>query len=112
MNFYRHLNKPAFDEEIEAWKYGPVIRSIYNEYSRYGASEICLLYPEIRGLFSEKDREIADWVIEACIDVGAWNLVEKSHIKDGPWDRTYKAGIGDKEVIPKEEIIAYAIKNR
>lgn len=112
MNFYRRLNKPAFNEDIEAWKYGPVVSSVYNVYCMYGASDICLMYPEVRKIFSGRESEIANWVIRACIAVGAWELVEKSHIKDGPWDKTYKGGLGDKKVIPKEEIIAYAVGKR
>ena len=40
MNFYRRLNKPAFNEDIEAWRYGPVVSSVYNVYCMYGASDI------------------------------------------------------------------------
>lgn len=109
MNFYGHLNKPAFYEDIEAWRYGPVVRSVYDKYSVYGASDICLMYPEVRRIFSGQESEIADWVITACIDVGAWSLAEKSHIKGGPWDKTYRGGLGDKKVIPKEDLIVYAI---
>lgn len=32
--------QPLFDEEIEAWSYGPVVPSIYQEYKRYGNSNM------------------------------------------------------------------------
>ncbi|MDE8193520.1 DUF4065 domain-containing protein [Erysipelothrix rhusiopathiae] len=31
---------PAFNEKIEAWKYGPVVPDIYYNYASYGPSEI------------------------------------------------------------------------
>ncbi len=33
-------NKPLLDETIEAWQYGPVIPSLYEEYKKYGSRPI------------------------------------------------------------------------
>src|SRR5258708_4614205 len=32
--------KPLLDERVEAWKYGPVVPSLYHEFKRYGNEEI------------------------------------------------------------------------
>ena len=34
------MGKPLFEEEAKAWKFGPVIPSIYHEFKRFGSSEI------------------------------------------------------------------------
>lgn len=33
-------DRPLFDEQIEAWKWGPVIRSIYHQFKEFGNSPI------------------------------------------------------------------------
>ena len=32
--------KPAFNDTIEAWKYGPVVKSVYHRFKRYGSAKI------------------------------------------------------------------------
>lgn len=32
--------EPLLDEQVQAWSFGPVIRSIYNEFREFGADEI------------------------------------------------------------------------
>ena len=43
---YKHilvtLGYPCFKDFIEAWDYGPVVRSVYNQYKRYGSANIYL----------------------------------------------------------------------
>lgn len=34
------FEKPLIDEEIEAWRYGPVVRSLYHEFKEFGARPI------------------------------------------------------------------------
>ena len=31
---------PLFEEQMEKWKYGPVVPSVYHEYKRFGAFQI------------------------------------------------------------------------
>ena len=35
-------NKPLFNDNIVAWKHGPVVECIYNKYSPYGSSGISI----------------------------------------------------------------------
>lgn len=108
LNFYRKLDKPAFMDDFIAWPYGPVVERVYHEFSIYGSSDICKIYPEVEGLFVGNDRIVVDFVIHACIKISAWELVGKSHRKNGPWDKVYRGGIGNGAIIPKENIITYA----
>ncbi|KRG12647.1 hypothetical protein ACA30_16960 [Virgibacillus soli] len=32
--------KPLFNDDIQKWKYGPVVKSVYHEYKNYGSSAI------------------------------------------------------------------------
>ncbi len=108
LNFYRSLDKPAFDDDFIAWQYGPVIEDIYYEFNIYGSSDICKIYPGVEGLFVGNDRVVVHSVIVACTQISAWELVRKSHRENGPWDKVYRGGIGNGEIIRKEDIISYA----
>ncbi len=35
-----HTGQPLFDDDIEAWPWGPVIRNLYNEFSEFGSRPI------------------------------------------------------------------------
>jgi uncharacterized phage-associated protein len=34
------LDRPLFDEDVQAWRHGPVARSVYDRYNRYGWNAI------------------------------------------------------------------------
>src|SRR6266852_7007588 len=34
------LQRPLIKEPVEAWRYGPVVQTLYKEFKRFGASEI------------------------------------------------------------------------
>lgn len=106
--FISHLYRDAFVDEIEAWPYGPVIRKVYNAYSSYGSTKICLEY-ENTNIFDEEEEKIIYSVLYQCLSKTAWQLVEMSHATGGPWDSIYQNGIGYKQIIPKDIIRRYAL---
>lgn len=38
--YYKNTGRALFDERFEAWKYGPVLRSVYDTFKKYGANAI------------------------------------------------------------------------
>lgn len=104
-NFLRNLNKPCFDDEIEAWNYGPVVPNVYSEFKRFGSnyiSEIEYYYEYDRNkiepirkqyedtLFeSEEERKIIEEVIEMCKNFSASYLVDLTH-RQSPWKKAYR----------------------
>lgn len=105
INFFRILGVPAFDNTIEAWPYGPVVPDVYKEFGKYGSSKICKLYHNVD--FPDNEEHLINRVVEACISIGPWELVELSHKVGGPWQKTYR---GKKEKIPMNVIREYAIE--
>lgn len=104
--FIRDLKRYAFSDEIVAWKYGPVIKNVYNVYSSYGSTKICLQYDKLVN-FDENERNIIYSVLIQTIPKDVWDLVEMTHIKGGPWDQVYDER---KEMIIKKESMAkYAL---
>lgn len=102
------FDKEAFNENIEAWTYGPVVKEVYNEFSIYGGLEINNQYDNI-----SVTPELEALIKLVCIlkmDVPAWSLVKETH-KEEPWKLTKEVyGLGN--VIPKEFIKKYFKKNK
>lgn len=106
INFFRNYDKPAFDNIVEAWQYGPVVPDVYDFFGIYGAAKICKFYVGIERKFSDSEQRLIQKVVDACLSISPWELVRKSHRIGGPWDKYYQQG--RKNEIPIEEIKAYA----
>lgn len=82
--------KPLFGETIEAWKYGPVVPSVYRKYKPCGKDPIhgdgrfdC------RDLFSDDAMSLLLDVAEYYMDYSSSKLVALTHEQGGPWDKTF-----------------------
>ena len=85
-----HDGKKLFNDDIEAWKYGPVVRSIYNKYKGYGNTaidreasneeDICRLTP--------LDGEFIDGFLAEFMECSAISLVKMIHMED-PWREAF-----------------------
>lgn len=79
-----------FNEEFEAWKYGPVNREVYDEFKNYGNAT---LPTEASSGIRENDlssleKENIEIVWEDLKKFDAFDLVEKTHNED-PWINHY-----------------------
>lgn len=90
------FNKPLFDDEIIAWKFGPAIPKVYYTYNKYIADDIYERCPDIFGLlnFSYAEQQIIDKIIEQKRELSAWQLVELTH-KEEPWRKAYANNISN-----------------
>lgn len=78
-------DRPMFDEEIQAWKYGPVIREIYDLFKGCGGGSI----PESEGSdanLSKEQRDLIEQVWEAYKPYSAIALAKMSH-DEQPWKK-------------------------
>lgn len=73
---------PLFDDEIEAWMYGPVVPSVYNVYSKYIASTL----PEVKDVIylSDDEEELFNEVYDAYREFSAIGLMNRTH-SERPW---------------------------
>lgn len=96
------------DENIEAWKHGPVIPSLYHEFKRFKDNPIDVWSQtttdetdsnfELKPLFLEKESiadkskllQVFDAVWEAYKEYSAWGLSRITHEVGTPWQKTYK----------------------
>lgn len=91
-----HLAKtgePLFNEKIEAWDYGPVIHSVYSEFKRYGKNIITEPSENFNlNLMQDDDFEFLSDVFTNYSDFSTSALINLTHKKDSPWDKTYIHG--------------------
>ncbi len=88
--------KPLFENDIEAWANGPVVRELYNlhrgRFALNGPTEIPGGDPS---RLTEQERAMIDAVLDAYGDKPAHWLSELTHNED-PW-RTAREGFGERE---------------
>lgn len=89
-------NKMLYTENIYAWQYGPVVPEIYYLFAGYGASKITNRYKT--NIAEDVQKEIR-MLVSKLIDISPWVLVEMTHTKGNPWDRTYDNGKGLNNII-------------
>ena len=79
-------DEPLLDEPVEAWKYGPVISSVYDSVSRYGRMQIkSLINKAPTGEFSEYEIDIINQVWKVYGKFSAVKLSSMTHKKGTPW---------------------------
>ena len=90
-NYWGNHKKPLITdgEDPEAWEYGPVYRSIYRMFGRFGSETIP---PYMHRSVSDRPvsfgKDIDDFLDQAWNvygDKDPWNLVNMLHAKGSPW---------------------------
>ncbi len=95
---------PLIDEQVECWKHGPVVNSLFHEFKEFGSDHITRLAKRLvmkqgKGLAATtprvpKDAEfphtIVSWVWGAYGPYSAVKLSNMTHLPGGPWDRVMK----------------------
>lgn len=100
---HRGLLDPRFDK-VEAWKYGPVIPSVYHSFKQYRKNEITdptvMLHQESDGDYNfiepqignEEDKMIVKMVWDRYRNYTDSQLVTLTHRKGTPWGACFKEG--------------------
>lgn len=99
--------KEAFEDDIEAWQFGPVVPVVYQEFCMFGANPILWSYPEVTLPYDESQKTCFDTIFSKYRTWNVWDLVYETHKKGGAWDITYQDGIGNHRIIEK-----YLIKDK
>ena len=100
--------KALISEDIEAWKYGPVIPELYRETKHFGRNPVTYLPDEFNVKLDEEEQSIVDRVSKSYKDFTAGQLIALTHRKGTPWHKIKKAyGCGAGVIIPNEDIRTY-----
>ena len=97
-----YFDTPLFDNEIEAWMYGPVVPEIYEIYKSNGRNGI---EPDRELHFNFKQKNELALFNEVCKVYGAFSaigLMNMTH-EEEPWKST-PTGEGENHIIKKEKM--------
>lgn len=95
---YLRNGEILFVDEIQAWKFGPVVSSVYYNYCGYGSLPI----EEITKIeILENDLKRINPIIDEYKYKDPWELVRETHRPGSAWNIVFNGGIGDHKVIPK-----------
>ncbi|WP_296920733.1 Panacea domain-containing protein [Megasphaera sp.] len=88
----RQLGRPLFDEDMEAWQYGPVVPHVYQTYKRFGRGPIND-DAEYQDTLSEQEKNILFDVLRYYGQFSTSRLVALSHQENAPWTAAHKDGV-------------------
>lgn len=82
--YLANTSKPLFREKIWAWKYGPVVKEVYNEYKRYGDKNLANAATQSTSQPIQEKRDFLDNLWDKYGGETAEDLVTATHNSD-PW---------------------------
>ena len=96
-------DKPLFEEEIYAWKYGPVVKSIYNSYKKK-KNQVLKLPNNYKNNFNNELIRFLNGIWELFSKYSASELINITH-SHKPWQEAYSKG--ENTIIQKETLKKY-----
>lgn len=110
--------EPLITEQTEAWKYGPVVESVYRAFKKYGKNDIDSMQflsnqdkSEFNDLLSnDNDRALLDRVWDVYKDYSGTELSSLTHLPNTPWHTTWHKEGGSLKsgaIIPNSSIRIY-----
>lgn len=107
-------NSPLIGEAVEAWRYGPVVPSVYHAFKKYADKQITSMYTSEPDKFpiinDDATTKILDKIWTVYEDFKGWNLSAMTHQPGSPWDKVWNAQNGKYQIsipIPNEVIKGY-----
>ena len=118
-----HGNTPCFDEEIEAWDFGPVVPIVYHEFKQFGSGPIPVVERYVswedrisiwnartiefnENIIAPDDRHNIELVVDEFSQYSAYQLVQLTH-KQSPWIDAFRNASQGTNVISKDSIFHY-----
>lgn len=105
-HFLQNKRRALFSDDIEAWRYGPVVSDVYYRFSGFGVMTIYYSQLNTPPIVSGDLRAI-DNIVEEKRTLNPWSMVDDTHKSGKAWDMVYRSGLGNKQIIPKELIASY-----
>ncbi|MFY0614250.1 MAG: SocA family protein [Hyphomicrobiaceae bacterium] len=98
------LGEPLFDEPVQAWRYGPVVPSVYHEFKHFGRRSIDQMAEnlDLDTMAAEcpqipksdaQTHKILNLVWNAYRKFSGEALIEKTHEEGSPWSETFEPGV-------------------
>jgi uncharacterized phage-associated protein len=81
--------RPLIRDEIQAWKYGPVIPSLYQEVKNFRSNPIAALRPTGDPALNPLEADLVRQVFEIYGGLDGVSLSHMTHMRGTPWEQTY-----------------------
>lgn len=114
--YYKTTGRALFDERFEAWKYGPVLRSVYDAFKKYGANSIKEFAEEPDGSVyvvnqasSSKFKNSFDKIWEKYSDYDGIVLSSFTHKANTAWRKAIDKNavyLSDEDIASEEDYVA------
>ena len=88
--FIAVFDKKLFEEPIEAWQYGPVVREAYLYFKAFGSGAIILDGTETIIELNKEENDLFNEVMEEYGQFSAIKLMNMTH-EELPWKKTFNA---------------------
>lgn len=101
------LGRPLFAEDVQAWKDGPVIPTIYHSFKQYGGKPIdvvCKTYSI--DTFTPEEIDVLGDVYLRYGNYASTDFMRITHEPGSPWNQKYTEGVHN-IVIPKKTMQEY-----
>lgn len=110
------FDEPLADEEFEAWKFGPVLPTLYHTFKPFSSNAIPAHHALVSWIPGLPPGHPAGPLIDRVLDVygnfSSAQLVHYSHLPDGPWHPVYYDDTSPNSVIRNDLIKDYFLKLR
>ena len=102
-------DKPLIVEDIEAWKYGPVVPVLYYQFKMYGGNYVPYKKVDETGSIKGDEKMLLDKIIDVYGKYEGVQLSAMTHQKDTPWYRVWNSK-GKNAIIPNGMIKEYYVE--
>lgn len=92
--------RPILAARFEAWVYGPVNRTLYDETKRFGADPLIAsrIQGSSRTVVARTHKEVLNHVVSNLAGKTGAQLIRITHLEDGAWHKTFDRRFRDKEI--------------
>lgn len=104
VHFLKKTGSPFFQDEIEAWQFGPVISKVYYEFAVFGPAPITIFKEQDISLTPEEQSDLNQIIQDKGV-IPYFDMLEDTKRDGSPWQKCYKPEA--RNIITKEIMELY-----
>ena len=89
--------KALITEGVEAWRFGPVIRPLYNDFKKFGSGEVREFNHRAIHIFDQEERVMMDTIWDIYGNLNGLQMSRLTHMDETPWTRVWEDPVNPKD---------------